>query len=214
MFKEDFKEDSKEDSVNISGGVQHLGVGNTNSISSENKNNAIKFANTFRSNLVKLLVHAKDLISKVNSHPDIMQGKITGTKLNSSLLGIAIAAAEAADKESMTRGFISRSETHWEKIARKDLDFLISNAEVLFEGAPTREINEFSRTFQIVDTKGIRILKNEQIETLWTMFGALVSVCVKHIHYGRDPIDGEYKNPTYFEDINLKAYQTLFNIKK
>ena len=187
--------------------------GSIQSISHENKTEALKFAGFFKTNLVNLLMEAKRLISFVNSHKDVISGSVVGSKLDTGLLDIAIAAASAAEPDSLIKGFIIRSESHWDKIHAKDLDFLINNADVLFKGARQSEINEFSRSFQITDVNGNKIITSTKIDVLWLMFRAMVCVCIKHIYYGRDPVNKEYQN-TYFSNVNAVRYNQLFKPQK
>src|SRR5260221_6582289 len=148
-------------------------VGTIISISQENKKESLKYATTFRSNLIVLLNFAKTIINEINSHPDIASGRVTGTELNYGLLGMAITATESSDPEHITKGFIIRSVQHWEKIANRDLNFLINNADVLFKGAPEAEIRKFSEAFEIRDTKGNRVVTESNINNLWTILNAL-----------------------------------------
>lgn len=185
-------------------------------ISPENLAEAQKCAVTFSKNLEMLLIKARELIISINVHPDVKNGRVVGSNLNLSLLEVAISAAASADKLNMMGGFIRRSEEHWDKIADRNLDFLINNANVLFHGAPHSEISEFSRAFQITDKDGNRILTEAQIAVLWEMFKALVIVCIRHIYHGRDPnaATKSYGNPEYFIMVDIKRHQVKFPIKK
>jgi len=172
-----------------------------------------EYADIFKKNLVGLLTEAENLIKFVNSHRDVINKLVPGTGLSLTLLQFTISAAMSSNPEILVHGFIKRSCGYWDQIASQNLIFLTQNANTIFSEAPEKEVAEFSRAFELTDANGVKILTDEKILTLWGIFRAMVISSVKYIHMRREPGDGKYNNPTYFQEISLNYYIKLFNIK-
>ena len=183
----------------------------------KNRENACKFANVFKQNLLALLDKAHMLITSVNSHPDVTAQRVLGTSLSPTLLNVARAYADTEESQNLARGFIKRSIDYWDKIASKDMEFLTGNAAVLFKDAPQKQVEEFQKVFTLNNSSGTKLLNNHEINGLWTIFHAMVSTCVKYIYYCKDFHDDEngkgYRNAMYFGDVDIKIYVKMFNVK-
>lgn len=192
----------------------------------DTKSLAIENANIFKNNLIGLLNHADFLIQSVNSHPDVIKGKVNGTRLSRNLLSLAIAAADASaaynesNGKGLCHGFIERSQTRWLDIGKQDINYLINNSNDIFgidERVPKDQIDAFSESFTLKDSNGEMLVSKTNLSLLWTMINGLIIPSIRFVHYMREPYvneDGKnaYKNKEMYQDIDIRTVVKEFKV--
>ena len=189
---------------------------------------AVENATLFKKNLTLLLEHANVLINQVNSHPDVIMGKVPGTKLELSLLKMAMAAVGASSEfefESnklggLCHGFIVRSCSRWVEIGKNDISYLINHSHDIFgidPRIPTEQIDAFSQSFTLKDSSGILLVSTTHLAQLWSFLNSLIINSIRYIHYIREPYVNEsgknaYKNKDLYPNVDIREVVKEFKV--
>lgn len=109
-------------------------------------------------------------------------------RLHPKLLDAIKAYLLEKDIEGVIEKFVNGSINFWEQLRSHDEDFFVKNVGKVFGDLPyPDEIAEFSRLFLLTDVAGERILTEEDRDIIWEHFDAMIKICIKYIHKGRNP---------------------------
>lgn len=90
--------------------------------------------------------------------------------------------------ERLITHFVEKIYEHWDSIFDKDDKFFEENANKVFEGAPTDQINAFSVIYKAEDKVGKRVLVEEDDKYIWDCFHAMVKQSIRFVHEKREPV--------------------------
>lgn len=91
------------------------------------------------------------------------------------------------DKTYLIDNFINYTNEYWEEIRTHNVNFFLQHGSSIFGSLPIGNVNLFQVFYTANDRQGNPILTEEDKETLWSYFSALVRISIKYIHEKRKP---------------------------
>jgi hypothetical protein len=105
---------------------------------------------------------------------------------------------------------------HWDKIKKRDEDFMAQHAFSIFRIVPENNVNAFKDAFLKRDDKGQLIIDKEDRDVIWDYLDAFVKIAIQYVHDRREPAfrNGKYTYHVRFVDsINTVEHSKKWNIQ-
>lgn len=141
------------------------------------------------------------------------------TDVDPELINIASGIIKSVDDKSLLiKKYIEYSHDKWSLIKKRDRDFLINHAKTLFANIPGNAAEIFTKLFTSTkkNASGVDeyVINKTYENSYWQYFESFTKLCIKYIHEQRKPgTVGQYSNPGFFANVDIKSYAELFNVK-
>jgi hypothetical protein len=142
-----------------------------------------RFADTVKV-LAEAIVYSVEKIHK----EEPKQAKELGI-VNPQLAKIGASIATSFDPAAQVEAFIKHTAQYWEEIRNKDREFFLLHAGNIFIPLQVSNV-KMSIFFDIVnikDAKGVPVISSDIEDEIWSLFHAMVKICLKYIHRKRRP---------------------------
>ncbi|CAH6418659.1 Hypothetical protein POVN_LOCUS378 [uncultured virus] len=183
-------------------------------------------AQRFKANLDDLVGLLSDTLAWVPS-----QG--VASPIDALTMGFAKMYVSSMGAESSVHGFIEKSGMYWESIRAKDIDFLITNSDVLFAELPKDKVKAITSLFAMKNTAGDPLIHPDTLASIWDLLHAMVRCSIQHIHTTRSLKEFEEEQEVvdskgvkskvkvkvkryaveYFPTISVRKMVELWNVK-
>lgn len=138
-------------------------------------------------------------------------------EIDPELVTLAITAINILDKKYVIEAFINNSKNLWNEFKKKNEEFFIENANVIFKNFPSSNVDPFKILFRSKDNDGNLILTQETKENIWKFFDGFIKISIKYIHQERLPknVDGKiiYQR-SFHDDVDLVKEAQIWGIKE
>jgi len=172
--------------------------------------NDLDIVEAFQVNLLDLVTYFNSLTVKINS---------AGVKspCSSDTLKFGHVYIKSRNPRELITIFITETWKNWELCSTKDEDILFKNVKALFPGIPDDNLLTVRQLFDVVDSKGKKIVTEENKEDIWGFITELIRMGIIYIHSERcwgKKSDGKLGyTKVFFKDISISKYATLFNVE-
>ena len=140
--------------------------------------------------------------------------------INPLLVELASGMIEFFDKRTLIEGFIIHSHEFWPLIKQKEASFFVNHAHVIFQDLPVGHVDDFKKLFTLKTPQGQSIVDKEDIEELWSFFGSLVKISIKHVHQQRVPQTSKVPNGViyrytvnYIPEVDVGRHASMWEVR-